>query len=104
MLTSTRDARGATQYVPDRTALLLKFAWDEERGDELRKLYDLRSNIIHGKKTLSDRITTKIIFSSSDLCRKAIIGAILFFNDFGLGKKPSGDMWKRLKIFLDTDS
>lgn len=80
-LTLTGERNQVTQHIVQRAAWLIKSCWDEDHGDEIQNLYELRSRLIHGDKSPWDRSIDQSVITISKLTRKLLVSALRFFTD-----------------------
>ncbi len=83
-LTLTGEIEDITTCVTHRAGILIWGYWQENHLADLSKLYDLRSRLVHGEVSPSDREISGAAIKLSRLCRKVILAAVRLFDEVGI--------------------
>lgn len=82
-----------SRVLPRRASALLAAAHSDDAKSQLaafKHLYDLRSRIVHGGVTPADPALVTEARTTYELCRKAILAGLLFFDFLGINKENFG--------------
>lgn len=83
------NKRGVTDIVTKRSAILYHHATEESFEsclEEIKKIYDCRSNLVHGTISPFDDQVVAIAYKATEMTRMILLQGLEFFNFIGLDK------------------